>query len=411
MLTDAQVRNAKARAKDYRLTDGHGLHLFVKTNGTKLWRWRYDFVGKEKLMSYGAYPEITITKARELHDGARKVLFDGLDPMLEKKTREQKEKEERQRVALALTDPNAVLNPFRDVANQWYDWWKTDKDERYAANVKSRLEDDILPPLGNLAISSITPTQVTEMVLAVEARGACDIARRALQMTDQIYRYAIPRNLAAHNPAGAFHPKDILKPMLRENFKRVAPGELPGLLKKIHFYDGSPVTRLCLKLMALVFLRTSELIEGRWPEVNLKDARWDIPKERMKGPEAKKQPHIVPLSRQAISVLKELWEYRKDDRGMFPGEHGAAHLSNNTILKALERMGYKGVMTGHGFRGVASTYLHEAGYEDDHIEIQLAHVPENEVKSAYNWAKYLTQRKKMMQDWADHLDELLAGQL
>ncbi len=403
ILTDVKVRNARAKASDYRLTDGHGLHLFVKKNGSKLWRYRYEFGGKEKLMSYGAYPEITVGTARELHEKARKALARGLDPMLVKALEPEGEP--------VVVNPGVVLNPFREVATKWFDWWKTGKDARYAANVESRLHDDILPRLGDLDISSITPSQVTAMVLAIEARGAYDIARRALQMTDQIFRYAIPRNLATYNPASTFKPKDILKPMVRDNFKRVPPNELPGLLKKIHFYGGSPVTKLCLRLMALVFLRTSELIEGRWPEVNMKDARWDIPKERMKGPEAKKQPHIVPLSRQAITVLTELWEYRKNDRWMFPGEQGAAHLSNNTILHALERMGYKGLMTGHGFRGVASTYLHEAGYEDDWIEIQLHHVPENEVKSAYNWAKYLTQRKKMLQDWADHLDELLAEQL
>ena len=409
-LTDVRVRNAKPRERDYKITDGHGLHVLVRVNGSRLWRYRYEFEGKEQLMSFGAYPEITINAAREMHEEARKVLKKGIDPQAEKKAREQREREEAERAALAAQQ-QAVVNPFRDVANKWFTWWKTDKDGRYTDNVRSRLDADILPRLGDLPITAITPTEVTAMVLTIEARGACDIARRALQTTDQIFRFAIPRGLAVNNPASAFKPRDILKPMVRENFKRVAPGELPGLLKKIHFYDGSPITRLCMKLMALVFLRTSELIEGRWAEVNMEDARWDIPKERMKGPDAKKQPHIVPLSRQAITVLQELWERRKNDKWIFPGEQGAAHLSNNTILNALERMGYKGEMTGHGFRGIASTYLHEAGYEDDHIEIQLAHVPENEVKSAYNHAKYLTQRKKMMQEWADHLDELLAGHL
>jgi integrase len=400
-LTDIQVRNTKPGAGDYKLTDGHGLYLLVRVNGSKLWRGRYEINGKEKLMSYGVYPEVTITAARDMHDQTRKDLAKGLDPMQERKAREEKEREENQ----------AVADPFRDVANQWYNWWKTGKDGRYATNVRSRLDSDILPALGDLSTMAITPAHVTQMVLNIEKRGACDVARRALQTADQIYRFAIPRNLATYNPASTFKPKDILKPMVRENFKRLAPSEFPKLLKKIQFYNGSPVTKLCMRLMALVFLRTSELIEGRWSEIDWKGTRWDIPKERMKGPEAKKRPHTVPLSRQAIAVLKELWEYRKNNRWMFPGEQGAAHISNNTILHALEKMGYKGEMTGHGFRGIASTYLHEAGYEDDWIELQLHHVPENEVKSAYNHAKYLTQRRKMMQDWADHLDALLAEAL
>ena len=255
-LTDVKVRNAKAKVKDYRLTDGHGLHLFVKENGSKLWRYRYEFNGKEKLMSYGAYPDITVATARELHEKARKTLLSGRDPMLEKQSDEQLGNP-------VVSEDTEIANPFVDVANKWYDWWKSAKDERYASNVRSRLDGDILPPLGNLAISSITPTQVTNMVLAIEARGAGDIARRALQTVDQIYRFAIPRSLTTYNPASTFKPKDILKPIVRENFKRVAPGQLPGLIKKIHFYNGSPVTRLCMKLMALVFLRTSELIEGR----------------------------------------------------------------------------------------------------------------------------------------------------
>ena len=301
-LTDVKVRNAKAKVKDYRLTDGHGLHLFVKENGSKLWRYRYEFNGKEKTDVLRSLPRHHSGNGSASSAKApRKTLLSGRDPMLEKQSDEQLGNP-------VVSEDTEIADPFVDVANKWYDWWKSAKDERYASNVRSRLDGDILPPLGNLAISSITPTQVTNMVLAIEARGAGDIARRALQTVDQIYRFAIPRSLTTYNPASTFKPKDILKPIVRENFKRVAPGQLPGLIKKIHFYNGSPVTRLCMKLMALVFLRTSELIEGRWPEVNLKDSRWDIPKERMKGPEAKKQPHIVPLSRQAVSVLRELSE-------------------------------------------------------------------------------------------------------
>jgi integrase len=400
-LTDAKVRNAKPQEKDYRLTDGHGLHLYVKANGTKLWRWRYEFNGKEKLMSFGAYPEVTIAAARTAHDRARKVLDSGVDPMVEKK---------KEPIVIALEELGlAAIHPFSALALDWFDWWKVGKNDRYIGFTKKRMEADILPALGNSEIGDITPAQVSDVVLAIEARGAADVARRALQTIDQVYRWGITRGRAMHNPAGAFKPKDILKKMQRENFKRIDLRELPTLLKKIHYYDGSPVTRLGMKLMTLVFLRTSEMIEGEWSELNWKDARWDIPKEKMKG---SKRPHIIPLSRQAIAVLRDLQNYKQGNgKWMFPGERGNAFMSNNTILKALDRMGYKGKMTGHGFRGVASTFLHENGYESEHIELQLAHGPDDDVKAAYNYAKYLVPRRKMMQDWADHLDKILAVEL
>jgi integrase len=399
-LTDTKVRNAKPQEKDYRFADGHGLHLFVRTNGTKLWRWRYEFDGKEKLMSFGAYPEATHTAARTAHENARKLLESGLDPMAAK----------RELVMEEAARPKAeYIHPFRDLACEWFEWWKVGKDDRYVGYVKKRMDADIMPALGNSKITDITPSQVTATVLAIEARGAEDVARRALQTIDQIYRWGITRGRALHNPAGAFKPKDILKKMQRENFKRIDLRELPTLLKKIHYYAGSPVTRLALKLMVLVILRTSEMIEGEWSEVDWKDARWDLPKEKMKG---SKRPHIVPLSRQAIGVLRDLQNYKQGDgKLMFPGERGNAFMSNNTILKALERMGYKGKMTGHGFRGVASTYLHENGYVSEHIELQLAHGPDDDVKAAYNYAKYLVPRRKMLQDWADHLDKILAAEL
>lgn len=404
VLTNTKVRNAKPQGRDYRLTDGHGLHLFVKANGTKLWRWRYQFGGKEKLMSFGAYPEVTLMAAREAHEKARKLLAEGTDPMADR--REKEEQAERERLE---AQDAAVVHPFRELANAWFAWWSPSRDERYAGFVRRRMDADILPAIGECEIGEITPQQVCDIVLAIEARGAEDVARRALQTTDQIFRWAIARGRAQHNPAAAFKPKDILKPMQRENFARVELRALPELLRKIHFYDGSPVTRLALKLMTLTFLRTSEMIGGEWSEVNWKEARWDVPAVRMKGG---KRPHIVPLPRQAVALLRDLWNYRQGEgKYMFPGDRANRFMSNNTILKALERMGYKGKMTGHGFRGVASTFLHERGYNSDHIELQLAHVTGSDVKRAYDYAKHLTARRKLLQEWADHLDRMLAREL
>jgi integrase len=391
-LTDLKVRNARKTAqKNYKLSDGHGLHLLVTRSGGRLWRWKYRFAGKEKLMSFGTYPEISLSAAREALFNARRTLAKGVDPMAERKLQKESVRE--------------VENPFRQVAELWFEKWRTDKNSKYVENTDSRLRNDVLSVIGQRPIDEIQSPELVEMILAIESRGASDVARRAHQMTSQIFRFGIAHGLCRQNPAEMFRPSDVLKTVRVVNFARVEKSELPRLFKKIEYYDGSPVTRLALKLMALVFLRTSELIGGEWGEINFKEARWDIAKQRMKGGT---RSHIIPLSNQAISVLETLWNYRKNDRWMFPGDRSAEkHMSNNTILKALEHMGYKGEMTGHGFRGVASTLLHENGFDHEHIEMQLAHAPENDVSAAYNFAKYFEPRKEMMQWWADYIDRLL----
>jgi integrase len=208
--------------------------------------------------------------------------------------------------------------------------------------------------------------------------------------------------LADQNPAAAFRPADILKQRVTKNFARVDASELPALLKKIDLYDGSHFVRLALKMMALVFVRTGELIPAKWTEFDRKEKLWSIPAARMKM----RRPHLVSLSRQALAVLDELWERRRNDVWLFPGERSCPYMSKNSMLGALKRMGYKGEMTGHGFRGLASTILNEMGYERAHIELQLAHAPKNDVEAAYNKALYLPQRRLMMQGWADFLDQI-----
>jgi integrase len=207
--------------------------------------------------------------------------------------------------------------------------------------------------------------------------------------------------LAQQNPAAAFRPSDILKARVTTNFARVEVSELPALLKKTELYDGSDFVRLALQLVALVFVRTGELIPAQWSEFDLKEELWSIPADRMKM----RRPHLVPLSHQAHSVIEELWERRRNDVWVFPGERNSPYMNKNSMLGALKRMGYKGEMTGHGFRGLASTILNEMGYERAHIEMQLAHAPKNEVEAAYNKALYLPQRRIMMQDWANFLDK------
>ena len=391
-LTDLKIRNAKPKDVPYRLADSGGLYLYLSPAGGKLWRWKYRFAGKEKLMSFGAYPGVTLLDARTAHQEQRRKLAVGTDPMAERK-------------AQKTLQVREVETSFEYVANAWFAKWKKGKCERHASYTERRMEADILPRLGQRPIAEIQPPDIVAMILAIEERGATDVARRALQTTNQIFRYGLALGVVRQNPAAAFRAGDVLPQKPTENFPRLDKAELPELLRKIEFYSGSPITRLAMKMMARVFVRTSELISAEWKEFDMKEARWDIPKERMKGG---KRPHVVPLARQTVAVLKELWNYRKNEKWVFPGDRDdKKHMSNNTILGALKRMGFKGEMTGHGFRGIASTILHERGYNHEHIELQLHHGPDNDVSAAYNHAKYLEPRKELMQKWADFLDETL----
>jgi integrase len=244
------------------------------------------------------------------------------------------------------------------------------------------------------------------MAKKIESRGALDIARRAWQTCGQIFEYALAHGMVERNPSKDVRPGSALIARKKEHYARIDAKELPELLRRIEAYVGSPYTRFAMKLMALTFVRTGELIGARWEEFDLEAAEWRIPAERMKM----RTPHIVPLSKQAVEALRCLRELKGLSDLLFPGERDhEKSMSNNTILKALERMGYKGRMTGHGFRGVASTILHELGFDHAHIELQLAHQERDAVSAAYNFATYLPQRRKMMQVWADRLDALRKG--
>ncbi|CAN5702581.1 hypothetical protein BH10ACI4_BH10ACI4_08060 [soil metagenome] len=244
------------------------------------------------------------------------------------------------------------------------------------------------------------------MTQAIEQRGAGDIAKRALQVTGQVFRFSIAHGYATRNPAIEFRPRDILKATRKTNYARVEAKDLPDLLRKIEVYQGTQITRLAMKLLALTFVRTSELIQAKWSEFDLESARWDIPAERMKM----RTPHIVPLATQSLEVLEFLRGMSGNSDWVFTDDRDVSRpMSNNTILKGLERMGYKHKMTGHGFRGVASTILHEQGFAHEHIELQLAHAPRNAVSAAYNHALHVKTRTQMMQDWADFLDRTRRG--
>jgi integrase len=398
-ITAKQVDNAKPQGKPYKLADGAGLCLLVSPSGAKLWRWRYHFEGKEKMMSLGQYPIVSLAEARERHFAARKILAAGTNPMAERKAvaeAKRREAEARQR---------EMENSFEKVARKWWDWWEADKSPRHADSVLRRLEADVFPAFGSRFIDAVTPADIRELMLAIEGRGARDVAKRAHEIAGQIFRYAIARGIASRNPAADFKPRDILAAAREENFARVDAKDLPTLLATMHTYDGDALTRLAMRLLAYTFVRTSELIEAEWPEFDLDNARWDIPSERMKMGTR----HIVPLSRQSVEILRALHLLTGSCRLVFPGAYDKKRpMNKNTILFALYRMGYKGRMTGHGFRGLASTILHENDFLGEHIELQLAHQMRNKVAAAYNHAKYLKQRAAMMQWWADYLDAQLA---
>ena len=388
-LTYTGVPNAKAKGTPYRLSDGGGLYLWITPAGGKLWRWKYRHECKEKLMSFGKYPDVPLSLARERHAEARKLLASGVDPMVQRKA-----------------EKSAAENSFQSVSLRWLEHWRHGKSPRHADYVKRRMEADILPNLGARPIAEIEAPELVAMTKAIEKRGARDIAKRALETAGQVFRYAIAHGYTKRNPASEIRPSDILQSTRKVNYVRIDAKELPSLLRSIEVYRGTHVTRLALKLMAFTFVRTSELIGARWAEFDIEAARWNIPAERMKM----RTPHIVPLAKQALDVLDTLRTLTGESEWLFPGDRNAKKsMSNNTILKALERMGYKGRMTGHGFRGLASTVLHEQGYAHEHIELQLAHAPRNAVSAAYNHARYLEPRARMMQDWADFLEQTQRG--
>lgn len=386
-LTDAEIRKTKPTDKPIKLSDAKGLYLLLTPTGSKLWRWKYRVDGKEKLMTFGAYPDLTLAQARIRHEDARRVLLNGTDPMAQRKA----DKHARQL---------AAESSFATVARLWWESWRVARSNIHAESTWRRLKADVFPAIGTRPVAEIEAPELVRMAKAIEARGALDIAKRALQTSGQVFRYAIAHGLATRNPVADIKPSDVLTNRRRENYARLDAKELPELLRRIEGYQGTPTTRLAMKLMAMTFVRTSELIGARWAEFDLKAARWDIPAERMKM----KTPHVVPLSTQAVEVLRTLELLTGGRELLFPGERDHSKpMSNNTILMALARMGYKGRMTGHGFRGVASTLLHEMGFEHAHIETQLAHQERNAVSASYNHATYLQQRAVMMQSWSDYL--------
>ncbi len=397
MLTDTAIKQAKYTGKPSKKADGKGMYLLVATTA-KYWRMDYRFDGKRKTLALGVYPDVSLAEARNRRDNARKLL--AAEPPQDPSEKRQVEKAQKQ------ANKN---NTFQVWAGKWWNHWHQDKSPRHADYVKRRLDADIYPCIGNLPINEVEAYEVVETIKSIAERGALDIAKRAHQTIGQVFRYAIAHGKESkvkRNPASDIKPSDIIQSRAKKNYARVELKELPQLLRALDASNSQALTRLAVKFIGLTFVRTSELIGARWDEFDLEEKQWRIPAERMKM----KDPHIVPLSRQALQVMEQLQHISSHRELVFPNQNGKNKpMSNNTILKALELAGYKGRMTGHGFRGLASTALHEHGFDHQHIELQLAHQERNQVSAAYNHALYLKQRTAMMQHWADYLDQMKAG--
>lgn len=386
-LSDAKVRNAKPRMKPYKMADGEGLFLLVSPSGSKYWRLRYFIAGKEKLLALGVYPETSLVAARERRLEARKALAAGKDPSDSK--RESKRLNSQKRDCT-----------FEVVAREWHTNRLAKWTPEHAAKILKRLERHIFGRLGSRPIDQITPHDLLTVMRKVEEHGG-EIAHRLLQICGQVFLYAVITQRATYNPAASL--RGALKPVVKNSYAFIKPVELAEYLRKLEAYDGSILTKLALKFLLLTFVRSGELRGAAWAEIDLEKAEWRIPAERMKM----KEMHIVPLSRQAIEILKELRPMTGQGQYVFPNQHKfIGPMSENTILYALYRMGYHSRATGHGFRSTASTALNENGFPPDVIERQLAHSERDKVRAAYNYAQYLPERRKMMQWWADYIDEI-----
>lgn len=394
MLTIIAARNAKPKEKLYRLFDERGLYLEVLPTGAKYWRMKYRFNGKEKRLALGVFPEVSLAEAREKRDEVRKLVAAGDDPAFTKK------EAKRQRMLRSI-------HTFEAVARTWHKEHDVRWSPHYSHNVIHRLEADIFPHIGDRPIAEISPLELLDAIKRIEKRGAHEVARRCLGLCSKVYKYAIPNGLAERNPAADLN--GALAPYKKTHFAALDIKELPGFLQALERNDARlyQQTRNAVRLLMLTFTRTSELINATWDEFDLEGAVWEIPAERMKMRKA----HIVPLSKQAIEVLKAQKEIAGKWKWVFPNQVRPINsMSNNTVLFAIGRLGYKGRMTGHGFRALAMTAIKEnLGYRHEVVDRQLAHAHRNNVDAAYDRAQFLSERKKMMQEWADYIDMLASG--
>lgn len=392
-LTDKAIRAATHAEKTIRLFDAGGLYLELAPNGGKWWRFKYRYANKEKRVSLGVYPEVSLKDARDRRDEYRKLLANRVDPSEQRKAA---------KVALAFRSENS----FEAVAREWFAAFSKNWVKGHADKVLHRLEHNVFPTLGSRPIPEIAPRELLLVLKRIEKRGVFETAHRTKQNCSQVFRYAVATGRAERDPSADL--RGALAPVKQTHHATITdPKGVGALLRALEGYDGLEVTRCALRLAVLTFVRPGELRRAEWSEFDLDKAEWRIPAERMKM----REQHIVPLCKQALAALRELKPITGAGKFLFPGPyHRDRPMSENTVNAALRRMGYsKEQMTGHGFRSMASTLLNERGWNRDAIERQLAHAERDEVRGAYNFAEYLPERRKMMQAWADYLDALRSG--
>lgn len=385
-LSALAVQNAKT-GKHF---DGGGLYLDVRANGSKYWRLKYRYSGKERLLAFGMFPEVSLAEARRRRSDARACLREGRDPGVVKRA---------EKVAMKV----AEANTFEAVSREWLDTQKKKLSDSTFAKAEWTLEKLAFPWLGSRPIAAIIPADILATVRRVESRGANETAHRLKQRIQQVFRYAIATQRAERNPASEL--RDALKPVVSRRRAAITdPTSIGELLRDIEGYRGHLSTLCALKLAPLVFVRPGELRHAEWTEIDLEAAEWRIPAAKMKM----REEHIVPLAPQALAILSEIQPLTGGRRYVFPGVRSVHEpMSENTVNAALRRLGYdKETMCGHGFRALASTRLNEMGFAPDVIERQLAHAERNKVRAAYNRAQHLSERRRMMLEWAGYLDGL-----
>ena len=395
-LTNTAIRAAKPQAKAVKLFDGGGLYLEVSPAGGKWWRWKYRFAGKENRLSFGVYPDVPLKAAREKRDSARRQLAAGIDPS-------------QARRAEKAAQSNA--GDFEAIAREWHAKSSHTWVSNHRETILKRLEANVFPWLGSRPCGGIKASDLLAVLRRIEERGALETAHRTMQVCGQVFRYAIATGRAERDPTADLRGA-LPAPKERHLASITDPKRVGELLRAMDTYEGFFATKCALRLAPLVFVRPGELRKAQWSEIDLDKAEWRIPAERMKM----RAQHLVPLSRQAVAILRELEPLTnrpiltqpEAPRYVFPGARTRLRpMSENAILAALRRMGYtKEEMTGHGFRSTASTLLHELGWNHHVIERQLSHAERDAVSAAYNFAEHLPERRKMMQAWADYLDGL-----
>jgi integrase len=387
-LTNTTIRAAKPTSVQQKFFDGNGLFLLVTPAGSKVWRFKYQFQGKEKLISLGQYPAVSLKEAREKAADARKILGNGGDPSAKRKASILK-----------------LSSTFELVARAWFKKQTAAWEDHYAAKMLNYMEKDLFPHIGSRPISEIKPSELMHVMQKIEGRGAMSVAHIVRGLASSVFRYAIITGQAERDPAGDI--RSALSPRVIKNRAAITdPAAVSRLLIAMDKYQGTLVVRNAMRLLCLTFCRTSEVRQAEWAEFDFEDMLWRIPAAKMKM----SRDHIVPLSKQAVAILDEMRPFSGDGKYVFPSRNRKGLFLNiNTVTDALRALGYsKDEMCAHGFRAMASTLLNEQGYSPDVIERQLAHVPGNRVRAAYNRAEYLPERRKMMQDWADYLSSLKA---